>query len=618
MLIKNQNVDVHQLKNFVKIINMQNLNTPGIKYKVKLQVHSDYTLLVNGSCQVSEKGYVKFWITNLRYESLLEETYTLSQNEEKHIIRFKTNDYSNVYIGLSFVNCKFNDCFMISYIKVIDKDNHIILHKNYDVENMETETNDYKTNDYEDILSKKDSDTINNINFNLSKLNSTIDYTIDENYIDENYIDENYIDENYIEDNYIKEDNKDSQENNIKDLEDKSLNLEEILQSTDTIQSLKILEHDKLQFTDNIVFNDNKICDKLSTINWDQDESLLIKNNIKDSCNDNNMNKNIVEKGDAILFIVDFIFMINNLAESRYKYIQYLAEKNSNVVLAGTGMKFFRIGMNINNLVRMMGIKPKLIIHANNFSKNKLLVTGLNTYPCKKALIIEDMHETDIISNLIRFNNINYVLYHCDCSQLDRLKLLNRPSRFINYPHYIDTNIFKNCNQKKTYDIVLYGCINQSVYPFRNRLFNLIQGCKLFKVLYIPFPGSIIKNKNTTVRGVKLAQMINKAYIGIVTSSIHDYFIKKYLEIPASYCMIAGNIPTRYRHIFKNNIIELTPNMSDRQIINLLMLALKDKKQLLNNIDYLHNIIIDNFSYESGNKSFNKIINAIDNLILTT
>ena len=262
----------------------------------------------------------------------------------------------------------------------------------------------------------------------------------------------------------------------------------------------------------------------------------------------------------------------------------------------------------------MLDIKPKLIIHANNFTNNKLLVSGLHTYPCKKALIIEDMHATDLIGNLIKSNGINYVLYHCDCSQLDRLKLLNRTSRFINYPHYIDTNIFKNYNQRKTYDIVLYGCTNQSVYPFRSRLFNLINESRRFKVLYIPFPGYVVKNKNTTIRGAKLSQMINKAYIGIVTSSVHDYFLKKYLEIPPSYCMIAGNIPTRYRHILKNNVIELTPNMSNTQILNVLSFALKDKQKLIEDTDYLHNLMINNFSYENGNNAFNKIIDAIDNI----
>jgi hypothetical protein len=253
-----------------------------------------------------------------------------------------------------------------------------------------------------------------------------------------------------------------------------------------------------------------------------------------------------------------------------------------------------------------------LIIHANNFSK-KLLVNGLREYPCKKALIIEDMHAIDFITNVLKYNYIQYGLYHCDCNQLDRLRLLNKNTKFLNYPHFIDTNIYKNYNLDKTYDIILYGCTNKSVYPFRYRLYNLIRSSKLFKVLYIPFPGYYIKNKNMIIHGKKLSQAINKSYIGIVTSSSYDYFLKKYLEIPASYSMIAGNIPSRYRNILKGNIIELTPNMSDTQILNILLNNLKDKQKLMQNIDNLHNIIINNFSYKNGNDLFHNIVNFIDN-----
>lgn len=316
--------------------------------------------------------------------------------------------------------------------------------------------------------------------------------------------------------------------------------------------------------------------------------------------------------GDKILIIVDYIYMKNNLAASRYKFLNYLAERNKNIIIVGTGMPNFQSGMSIYTLTKKLGIQPKIIIHANNFMKNKLLVTGLLTYKCKKILIVEDMHNTDLITYLVKTNGINYIFYHCNCNQLDRLKLLNRNQRFIDYPHYIDTRIFKNYRAKKTHDIILYGCTNPAVYPFRYRLYNLINRCKKFRILYIPFPGYFIKNNRSITTGKKLAKMINKAYIGIVTPSIHDYFLKKYMEIPACYTMVAGNIPTRYRNILGGNVIELTPKMSDVQIISILQAELKNKKELMEKIDKLHNLIINNFSYECGNNNFNKIIEAID------
>ncbi len=115
MLIKNQNVDIIKSNNFIKIINMQNSSTPGIKYKVNLKQSTDYTLIVNGY-KSNKKYNVKFWIVNLRYIPILNETYYLSDIEEKHIIKFNTQENEDLYIGLLFDNCPMYDYFVVLYL----------------------------------------------------------------------------------------------------------------------------------------------------------------------------------------------------------------------------------------------------------------------------------------------------------------------------------------------------------------------------------------------------------------------------------------------------------------------------------------------------------------------
>lgn len=380
-------------------------------------------------------------------------------------------------------------------------------------------------------------------------------------------------------------------------------------EENDIINYNKNIHHIIEQINTNLIEIDNKkAIIPIETLTHDY---LNASNNNKDSEHIRDPNFDI-QQGDIILFIVDFVYMKNNLADSRYKFIEYLESRNNNIVVTGTGRPNFKQGIHINRLVNMLKIKPKIIIHANNFLKKKLLVSGLREYPCKKALIIEDMHATDLIGIVLKYNRFNFGLYHCDCGQSDRLKLLNKQINFLNYPHFVDTSIYRNYNQKKTHDIILYGCTNSSVYPFRSRLFNLIRNCKRFKVLYIPFPGYNTPNKNMITHGKKLAQMINKSYIGISTGSIHNYFLKKYLEIPASYTMIAGDIPPRYKYILKGNIIELYPHMSDAKIINILQKALEDKQKLLEDTKYLHNLIVNNFSFEAGNNTFKQIIHNIN------
>lgn len=256
----------------------------------------------------------------------------------------------------------------------------------------------------------------------------------------------------------------------------------------------------------------------------------------------------------------------------------------------------------------MLNISPKLIINANIFTRNSLLVTGLIKYPCSKALIVEDMHDVNNLNRLIKMNGINNILYHCNCNQLDKLQMINFNRNFHHYPHFIDLNIFRDYNLPKKYDIILYGCAYPNVYPFRARLFRLINNCKMFKKLYISFPGYDIRKKKNAIMGEKLAKLINQSWIGIVTPSATNYFLKKYLEIPACNCMIAGNLPTRDAGLIRGNTIELSPSMTDNQIITIIANALKNKEELRMRTKSLKEIIDRNYGFESGYNNFKKII----------
>ena len=54
--------------------------------------------------------------------------------------------------------------------------------------------------------------------------------------------------------------------------------------------------------------------------------------------------------------------------------------------------------------------------------------------------------------------------------------------------------------------------------------------------------------------------------------------------------------------------------MSDTKIIDILQNALQNKEKLLEKIEYTHDFFINNFSYEKGNETFNKIVDAVDKI----
>ena len=186
---------------------------------------------------------------------------------------------------------------------------------------------------------------------------------------------------------------------------------------------------------------------------------------------------------------------------------------------------------------------------------------------------------------------MNYIISKCD-------------SKFIHYPHYINTNIFRQYNNEKSIDILLYGNTS-NFYPFRQRLFNLIKKSGL-NYYYLPHPG-YDTTKNITIKN-ELSQLINKAKITISTCSSFNYFLKKYIEISFSGSIIAGNFPITEENIYKNCMCLLEETDSDDIIIqkleNILNLSEEDYKKIIENS---YKISLENHSYIKSIERFNKI-----------
>lgn len=183
---------------------------------------------------------------------------------------------------------------------------------------------------------------------------------------------------------------------------------------------------------------------------------------------------------------------------------------------------------------------------------------------------------------------------------------------------YINTNIFKNWEQEKYFDILIYGSRNVNVqiqthvadqeykqkweqvnqkpigkmhafYPLREKLESLItKHTNKYRV-------KIIKQAcifNAPVANADLSKLINQSWLTISTTSRADIAMAKYFEIAGSYSGILGNIPTDYEHIYKNKIVEVNEWMSDEEILSVIDNALSDKiklQEMINDIgDYTH------------------------------
>jgi len=217
----------------------------------------------------------------------------------------------------------------------------------------------------------------------------------------------------------------------------------------------------------------------------------------------------------------------------------------------------------------------------------------------KKFFIIQDMHQKtygsiEELCKILNNYNFNIIFTFFNNSEAKLIKKLTPLCTYHHLPHHIDTNIFKKYDEitEKSIDILLFGSVHPKHYPFRKRLFDLIleNKEKFTNVYYIEYNSGVFNPEHCEVG---LSKLLNKSKICIGTKSRYDYLVGKYFEISSSNCLIAGDIPTDGKNLLKNNILELSPSMTDDKIIESLKNCCENY-DLFN--DKIHNLkkIVDN------------------------
>jgi len=227
-------------------------------------------------------------------------------------------------------------------------------------------------------------------------------------------------------------------------------------------------------------------------------------------------------------------------------------------------------------------------------SNNKYIIQSKNRHLAQipaKYFIIQDMHKKTYgnINMLCQFINelgLNIIFTFYSNTEARLIRKLTPGVKHLHLMHHIDTSIFKhNSTIEKKYDILLFGAVHPTHYPFRKRLFDLIlQNRDLFNVYYVEKPELF----DPSICEMGLANLINESKICIATKSRYDYLVGKYFEISMCKSLIAGNIPTDGLAIFKNKIVELNEQMSNEEIISELLSALENYSTYVSRIDALY------------------------------
>jgi len=272
-------------------------------------------------------------------------------------------------------------------------------------------------------------------------------------------------------------------------------------------------------------------------------------------------------------------------------------------------------------------------------------INGTNFYNhvfelgCKVFASSLDLFNFDLCINCPWIKRCDGILHFGHATKLLSSYKEHFPKKIINSfkGRFINSNIFKNYNLDKKYDILIYGtrtflndienyCPDKDYkekwekhnkkqlpseykfYPVREKIEKLLikhqDKYKLRIVRSACIYDAVIANDN-------LSKLINQSWLTLSSSSRADIPMAKYFEIGGSYSGILGNIPSDYNDLFKNNIIEVTEWMTDEEILSTIDKALEDKQKLQEMINRLGDRIHKEYNLDAGVKDMDNVFNEV-------
>ncbi len=188
-----------------------------------------------------------------------------------------------------------------------------------------------------------------------------------------------------------------------------------------------------------------------------------------------------------------------------------------------------------------------------------IIMHDLNHYPEKRKAFIED-------------NNIRYLFVHYRNAFLKKFPEFK--DRMIWFPHYINTEVFKDYGLNKTCTYLMMGCIEPVNYPLRVRMLETMKSMDGF--VCHPHPGYFkpAYPESEYIVGQRYAREINRAKIFLTDDSIYHYTLMKYFEVPACNTLLLapasgetadlGFIPSvNYVSVNENNFLESAKYYAD-------------------------------------------------------
>lgn len=176
-------------------------------------------------------------------------------------------------------------------------------------------------------------------------------------------------------------------------------------------------------------------------------------------------------------------------------------------------------------------------------------------------------------ASLVICHHLNEML----CYQETAAEMEHGKIHYANISHCADPRFFKDYRQNRSLDVQLIGACRTvdngvSRYPLRQRIKKLIPKLKQkgLKVAVWKNPSSMDANAVSDKLTINFARALNRAKINVTCSGTPRTRYAKYVEVPMCNSVLAADLPDEDQKFFKEFIIELSMDMSDKQLIKTL------------------------------------------------
>lgn len=288
---------------------------------------------------------------------------------------------------------------------------------------------------------------------------------------------------------------------------------------------------------------------------------------------------------------------------NRYRTLLYLKEENNVSILEPPCLDINRILE--NDTVIFYFLRP------HNHPSVKSITPFIDKVKMKRANIIfymEDIYHVRLIKTLCEKYSVFHLIFSIKHQKI--MSQFGKKYTIKVWDHTIDLNMFRPYKEKKTIDILFYGCKNMQTYPFRKRLYTILkQNPKLqgLRKKFIEFRN--YEDTSAILMEEDLAKEISSSYLAVATTSKYNFLVKKYLEIPACGTMILGNIPTNYKNIYNEKTMCAVDNtMTGNEIADKILETLSDKKTLQEKTRDLQKNVGNHFDRKKCFENLKKIL----------